>query len=147
MNHLFHELDCAVVRTHKNNVTGRPQQSVYPPAIVKTINHLQSSSSWLETCPWKPGGMQARRKPKVWQIYVFNNQEYMFPSRGFWKHLVSSTFLFILKELQAEQFCWLQHRCDWPIWYHLEAPLLYKPCNFFNSMLEVHADSWGTVCS
>lgn len=49
MNHLFHKLDYAVVRTCKNNVTGRPQQSVYPPAILKTIKHVQSSSPKLET--------------------------------------------------------------------------------------------------
>lgn len=147
MNHLFHKLDCAVVRTYKNNVTGRSQKSVYPPAIVKTINHLQSSSSWLETCPWKPGGIQTCRKPKVWQIWFFNNQEYVFPSRRFWKYLVCPTFLFILKEPQAEQFCWLQHQCDWPIWYHLEASLLYKPWNLFNSALKVHADLWGKVHS
>lgn len=65
MNHLFHKLEYAVVRTSKNNVTGRPSQRVYPPAIVKTINHFQSSSPQLENSPWKPEGIQAGRKPEV----------------------------------------------------------------------------------
>lgn len=48
MNHLFHKLDYAVVKTYKDNVTGRPYQSVYAPAIVKAIYHIQSSSPQLE---------------------------------------------------------------------------------------------------
>lgn len=114
---------------------------------MNTINHIQSSSPWLETCPWKPEGIQTCRKPKVWQIWFFNNREYVFHSRGLWKYLVSLTILFILKELQAGQFCWLQHQWDWPIWYRLEALLLYEPCTLSNSFPKVHADSWGTVCS
>lgn len=126
MNHLFHKLEYAVVRTYKNNVTGRPSQCVYPPAIVKTINHFQSSSPQLETSPWKPEGIQAGRKPEVWHSWFFNNQGYGFHSGGLWKYLVSPTSLFILKELQAEPFCWLKHWWYWPVWYHLKALLLYK---------------------